>query len=124
MSNFRQHRQLSNGFTTIPNQIMMDRRLTLKGIGMLCRLLSLPPNWNFSESGLVSISKEGRDGVRSAINELEKYGYLVRERVREGNGKLGGIIYHIYEVPLTKEQIEKGEFNPIPSDYYYNWMEE
>lgn len=124
MNNFRQHKRLSSGFTTIPNQIFMDKRLSLKGIGMLCRLLSLPPDWIFSEMGLTKISKEGRDGVRSALKELEDTGYLFRERVRDENGKMKGTVYHIYEIPLTKDQMNNGEFNQISNDFYYDWMTE
>lgn len=109
----------------VPNEIFMDRRLDDKTLGVLCRLLSLPEDWNFSITGLTKITNSGRDSVRVSLNKLEELGYLVRERTRDENGRLGGVLYHIYEIPLTKEQIEKGEFEPtIPCDYYYDWMNE
>ena len=125
MRNFKHHKQRSNGFTMVPNEIFMDRRLDDKTLGVLCRLLSLPEDWNFSVAGLTKLTNSGRDSIRASLNKLEELGYLVRERVRDENGRLGGVFYHIYEIPLTKEQIEKGELEPtIPCDYYYDWMNE
>ena len=50
----------------------MDKRLSLKGKGLLCQLLSLPDDWEFSEKGLVAIVKDGSTSLRSALEELEK----------------------------------------------------
>lgn len=124
MSNFRQHKSLSSGFTTIPNSIFRDNRMSLKAVGLLCRLLSLPSDWEFSEAGLVAITKDGRDSIRSAIKELETLGYLHRERARSG-GKFAGAIWHVYEFPFKPQEKEDGtkEYSPVPQDYYYNWME-
>ncbi len=127
MKNFRQHKQLSQGFTTIPNSIFMDKRLSLKGVGMLCKLLSLPPNWEFSEVGLTKIMKDGKDSVKSALKELETFGYLQRERVRDENGKLRGSIYHVYEVPFEPIIKEDGTKTYVPEQVngeYYDWMAE
>lgn len=94
---------------------------------MLCRLLSLPPTWEFSEAGLVKITKDGKDSVKSALTELEKLGYLQRERVRDEKGRLRGAIYHVYEVPFEPAIAEDGTKNYIPEQVngtYYDWMTE
>ncbi len=93
----RKHTSQS-GFTIITNSIFMDKSLSLKAKGLLCQLLSLPDSWNFSETGLTKVVSDGRDSIRSAIKELEGAGYLHRERIRE-KGKMGKMIYHIYETP-------------------------
>ena len=126
MKNFKRHRQLSRGFTTLPNSIFMDRRLSLKGKGLLCQLLSLPDDWEFSEKGLVAIMKDGSTSLRSALEELEQCSYLHRERVRDEKGRLKGVIYHVYEEPFEPTKDEEGNigYTPVPNDYYYNWMAE
>ncbi len=127
MSNFRVHKQKSSGYTVIPNKIFMDTRLSMKSTGMICRLLSLPDTWNFSEAGLTKIVKDGKDTVKAALKELEECGYLQRERVRDEGGKLRGVIYHIYEEPFEPITKEDGtiEYNPLSfSDNYYDWMGE
>ena len=109
----------------VPNDIFLERKLSLKGEGLLCHLLSLPEDWEFSENGLVAIIKDGRASLRSALKELEENNYLQRERIRDEKGRLKGIIYHIYEEPFEPTVDEKGNVNysPVNDDFYYNWME-
>ena len=70
-------------YTTILHSITTDTRLSLKDLGLLVKLLSLPDNWNFSEKGLEQIlEQDGQVSIRTAIKNLEKCGYLKRVRVR------------------------------------------
>lgn len=129
MSSIRQHRRHDRGYTNIPNSIFMNKNLSNKAKGLLCTLLSLPPHWKFTEQGLVTLSKDGRDSVRSALKELETTGYVHREkeRVRNEKGQLKGIIYHIYEEPFTPKMDENGKVNYELEEVfnnYYDWMEE
>lgn len=129
MSSIRQHKRYNRGYTNIPNSIFMNRDLSLKAKGLLCTLLSLPPHWKFSVEGLATLSNDGRDSVRSALKELERIGYVHREkeRVRNDKGQLQGIIYHIYEEPFIPKVDENGnksyELEEL-FDNYYDWMEE
>lgn len=62
-------------------------------------MLSLPDDWNYSISGLVKLSKDGKDSVMSALTELEKFGYLTRIRMTNEKGQFNGIEYNIFEEP-------------------------
>lgn len=42
----------SRDFTVMPNQHLQDKELSLKTIKLLSKMLSLPPNWNYSLRGL------------------------------------------------------------------------
>jgi len=95
--NFKQHKK--NGYTVVDNSIMMNKNISLRAKGLLIVMLSLPPDWNFTETGLVSIGIEGRDAIRSTLQELEKHKYLKRTRERGDNGRLKKIFYDIYEEP-------------------------
>ena len=68
-------------------------------------MLSLPDDWNYSVSGLVTLSKDGKDSVMSALGELEKFGYLKRERLVNDKGQFNGIEYNIYEEPQREKPI-------------------
>lgn len=81
-------------FTIIRNSIFKDYTLSAKAKGVACQLLSLPPTWDYSVKGLVTLFNDGEASIRSALGELEEAGYLHRERVRE-QGKLGKCIYVI-----------------------------
>lgn len=124
MSNFKQHRQKSGNFTVVPNGYLRNIRLSLKGRGLLTTLLSLPPDWVFSEVGLSKILPEGLGSVRSGLKELEKLGYVHRERVRNDRGQLKGTIWHIYEEPYFPDEKNPSYEPPIPPDFYYDWMNE
>ena len=96
-------------FTVIDNNIFKNKNLSYKGKGMLCTLLSLPEDWNYSEEGLVALSiNDGITSVRSALKELMELGYLKRERLRDNKGVLRDYIYTIYEEPtLEKPKVDK-----------------
>lgn len=103
MGKLKQHKK--NGFTIIDNTIIRNKDISLKAKGMMLVLSSLPNGWNFTENGLTSILKESRDSVRTTLKELEKHGYLHRERVRDENGKYGGTDYHLYQQPILEQPI-------------------
>ena len=84
-------------FTIIRNAIFKDYRLSAKAVGVACKLLSLPPTWDYSVRGLTTLFSDGEASIRSALTELEDAGYLHRERVREA-GKLGKSIYVITDM--------------------------
>lgn len=89
----------NKNYTAMSNYHFQDMNLSLKAIGLLSKMLSLPDNWDYSQAGLAKICKDGEDSISSALKELEKFGYLTRERERLHNGRMGGMIYHVYEVP-------------------------
>ena len=89
----------SKDYTTICNRIFKDRRLSLKAKGLLAMLLSLSDHWDLSISGLEVILKEGKDSIRTTINELIKNGYIIREREKDKKGIFIGIKYIVFEHP-------------------------
>ena len=100
-------RKLKENFTIISNDIFKDKRLSMKGRGLLCTLLSLPDGWEFTEKGIEALFPDGQFATRSAIKELTELGYLKRERIRGEGGKLGICEWTISDHPMTeKEHIE------------------
>ena len=89
----------SKDYTTICNRIFKDKRLSLKAKGLLAMLLSLSDHWDLSISGLEVILKEGKDSIRTTINELIKNGYIIREREKDKKGIFIGIKYIVFEHP-------------------------
>ena len=75
-------------YTTISNYHLQDKNLSNKAKGLLTIMLSLPPNWDMTMKGLVSLSSDGIDAIRTTITELEKNGYLSRTRGRSELGQL------------------------------------
>lgn len=89
----------TKNYTVLSNYHFKEKSMSLKAKGLLSLMLSLPDDWNYSISGLVALSKDGKDSVMSALAELEKFGYLKRNRTTDSKGKFTGVEYNIYEEP-------------------------
>ena len=101
----------NKNYTTISNHHLQDRNLSLKAKGLLTLILSLPPDWDMTLRGLVSLSGDGVDSVRSGIQELEKAGYLRRSRSRNNLGQLLCTEYTIYEHAVTENVASETEID-------------
>lgn len=99
----------NKNYTVMSNYHLRDKNLSYKAKGLLSFMLSLPDNWDYSLNGLCSISKEGKDGIRSILKELQENHYLEIEKVR-GNRGYFEYNYLIYELPHYTENIK--EINP------------
>lgn len=90
----------NTNYTAMGNFHLRDTRLSLKTIGLLSIILSLPEDWDYTVEGLARICKDGLCAVRGALIEMETYGYLVRERMRDSKGQMSKMLYTIYEDPV------------------------
>ena len=100
----------SRDYTTMSNFHLREKKMSLKAKGLLSLILSLPDDWNYSISGLAAICKESRDGIGTALKELEAFGYLERRQIRGERGKFIDTEYVIYERPQGRDP-----GTPIPS---------
>ena len=89
----------NRGYTVMANFHLRDKNLSLKAVGLLSKMLSFNDGWQFSTRGLSAICKEGPDAILSALRELENYGYLVRHQARDEKGRMGSMVFEIYEKP-------------------------
>lgn len=79
-------RRHAGNFTQIPNTLIRNPELGSKSLGVIVHLLSLPPGFRISLESLCRARKEGETAMRTAIQQLEKLGYMriVRERAASG----------------------------------------
>jgi hypothetical protein len=88
MATIRRGRRPADNFTIISNDAARDSRLSLRARGLLVLLSSHAVGYTTSLRALARQNPEGIDAIRVAVNELERFGYLVRERVRDEKGTL------------------------------------
>ena len=93
----------SKNFTTINNEFIFNKDLSLKAKGMLCHLLALPNEWKLYVEEVEKWHKDGKKAIYSAFKELTENGYMKREQIRD-NGKFKGYDYVVYEVPYAQKR--------------------
>lgn len=101
MAVFRVER--TRDYTVMSNHHLRDKNLSLKAKGLLSQMLSLPEDWDYTLAGLSHINRESKDAIRSAVNELEKAGYVQRRQTTDASGKFSTNEYIIHECPVLPE---------------------
>lgn len=91
-----------SNFTVVSNDILMNNFMSMKATCLLMKMLGKPDNWDYTINGMRTFCSEGRDAIRSALKELEKFGYLERRKVRDSRGRYSDIEYIIYEEPISR----------------------
>ena len=115
MNNIKVHK--SGEFTVMSNHHLRDKEMSLKAKGILSIMLSLPTEWDYSVAGLQTLSKDGKDSTTGALVELEKLGYLLRQKVVDEKGRFAGYDYHIYEKPKTEKPLTGNPPTDKPPQY-------
>ena len=86
-------------FTQIANAFFRDPRLSFKAKGIFGLISTHRDGWRMSVSDLARRGRDGEAAVKSGLKELEKHGFLLRERERNPDGTLGAATYFITDLP-------------------------
>lgn len=91
----------NKNYSVISNYHLQDKKLSLKAKGLMCLMLSLPENWDYSIKGLTKIVKENETAVINALKELKEHGYLVINKLNPSETASGKYeyVYDIFEIP-------------------------
>lgn len=99
MSVLRIHKK-QNNFVILDKSCLNDEKLSWGSKGLHAYLISLPDDWQVRVCDLQKRSTNGRDAVRSYLNELERAGYIKKSpRRNEGTGRFAGIEFLVLESP-------------------------
>lgn len=74
-------------YVVVDQAAIEDARLSFRARGVLAFLLSKPDDWSIDSERLAADTVEGRDAVRTALKELETYGYFRREKRQVEKGR-------------------------------------
>ena len=88
----------SSNFTTINNEFIFNKDMSLKAKGLLCHLLALPESWDLYIEEVEKWHKDKKDSIYSGFKELMNLGYVKRIQKREA-GKFKGFDYIVFEKP-------------------------
>ncbi|MEU6511019.1 hypothetical protein [Streptomyces sp. NPDC046942] len=88
-------------FTQIANGLFRDPRISYKAKGLFGYVSTHRDGWQVTVAHLATVGSDGREAIRAGLKELERFGYLIRERLRRPNGTLGEVVYSITDRPAT-----------------------
>lgn len=114
-----------DNFTMLDNRWLRDKRLSWKARGLLAWLSSHAVGFQVSVDRIVAASdRDGREAVKTAIKELEKHCYLVREQERDARGRIVASSYTLTD-PSISGLSAGGEPDPLrtpPSSEDHSFM--
>ena len=123
----------TSDYVVMSNRHFREKNMSLKAKGLLSEMLSLPDDWDYSIAGLAAINKESVTSIKSALAELQEFGYLKIEKIYPDKSNSGRIeyIYNVYEYPqnqvvdnqpIEKQGVEKQgvENQPLENHSQYN----
>jgi len=90
-------------WTTIAQATVNDETLSYRARGVLVWLLDKPDDWRTDSQLIADAGKEGRDAIRAALTELDRAGYLERERKQNEAGQWV-TTWLVRERPKTENQ--------------------
>lgn len=95
-------------YTSINNQMLNDRRLSLAARGLLALLISKPPGWEVSVSWVMTEGDVGKEKAYALLKELIDSGYCQRRQLRAGN-RQGAVEYILSDCPFELPEKPEAE---------------
>jgi hypothetical protein len=103
----------TGNYSIISNVCLRDDNISMKAKGLYSYLVTLPDNWVIYQQELLNHFPDGRTAISAAMDELEKYGYMRKERTRGADGRMSGWDYTLYEHP----QVADNQASPPKSGF-------
>lgn len=101
----------NKNYTTVNNFICKDNRLSWKAKGIWLYAFSRPDDWLFYMKDLEKHATDGKDSLRSGLDELQKFGYLVKNQQRNPDGSFSNMEWNFFETPHeVKECLPEADF--------------
>lgn len=101
---FRGKLHFESQFTQIHNTWIRDPNLSYKAKGLLTYLLSHEVGYTITIGQIIRESGDGKQSVRSALEELIKAGYLETQRTTDERGYNAGLAYFIKDPAIPKSE--------------------
>ena len=101
-----------SGYAVLSNCFVRSTNLGCPAIGLLGRVMDLPPEWNFSKAGLIAICPDGETAIDSALNDLKEWGYLEVVVKMPNENPTGRIqtVYKFYEYSAKDTSIPQYDY--------------
>jgi predicted transcriptional regulator len=84
------------------DEIINDKKLTFAAKGLLIYLLTNKEKEKRRMDNLIEQSPSGRDSIKRIIKELEHFGYIKRNKIRNKSGRFEQEVL-VYESPFYNQ---------------------
>ncbi|WP_406834838.1 hypothetical protein ACICHK_00230 [Streptomyces sp. AHU1] len=101
-------------FTQISNALFRDPRISFKAKGLFGLISTHQDGWRVTVTMLARSGTEGTTAVSTGLKELERFGYLTRERTRREDGTLAEAVYAITDMPAHLSDLVGETASPTP----------
>lgn len=99
-------------FTTLPNEVIKSKDLSLEDKGLLSYLLSLPSDWVIYKQNLYNSLPDKKGSIDRSFKSLQKKGYILSVKVHDQKtGRFIGWNHVVYDIPAEVDKIQQSE-NP------------
>jgi hypothetical protein len=68
----------SKNFVVLDKTCYMDVKMSIGAKGLHIQLMRMPDNWQVNIQSLTNHNGNGRDSIKSALKELEEFGYITK----------------------------------------------
>ena len=96
-------RHITSNFTVIPNEAILDTRLSISARWLLAYLLSRQNDWKVQVGDIQKKGGIGREKAYRLIKELIAVGWVRKDFSRGEGGQWGGIDYVVMDQPEVEE---------------------
>lgn len=97
-------------FTTLPNELIKSKTLSLDEKGLLSYLLSLPSDWVIYKKNLYNNLPDKPGTIDRAFKGLQNKGYILSIKMHDlGTGRFVGWNHVVYDLPAENEDIRVRE---------------
>tara|TARA_R100000781_G_scaffold80718_1_gene49807 strand:- start:1115 stop:1921 length:807 start_codon:yes stop_codon:yes gene_type:complete len=90
---------LQENYSTLPNKLINDEKLSGDGLAVLVYLLSKPADWKVNAQNIANRFGCGINKVYQIIKQLIQYGYVKKDVIRD-QGRYTQIVYYVYDQPF------------------------
>ncbi|GGE30129.1 hypothetical protein GCM10011360_17740 [Primorskyibacter flagellatus] len=91
-----------SGYTSVPNAVMSDTRLSIEARGLLALLMTFREGWVFRPNHLMEQCRVGRDKYYRMVGELKDLGYVSVVQTKTEKGEFLGTYWEINDNPCPE----------------------
>lgn len=96
-------------FARVPKSLLNDSRLSWKAKGVIAYLLGKPSDWKTNVVDISARSTDGVKAIRSALNELRRFGYAKLDKIQDSSGKIIEWVWKISDSPIFSPDAPNGQ---------------